>query len=293
MQLEEAILHRINKARNTSGAGTAVAFTRTTTLPIDERLGRTAEDILRIYGKSTSGYGIFTTEETVFKFPVLLRDYIQSGTDFVPFTVDATKLIAAKMGDEIFATGGYSLFLRYSNQGTDWLMVVMLKLKSGTGVIEETLELNDTLSFDIDHLHEAARVDLAKWQNNTQPYLSFIKKRQGGADISRYFREALGCTEYTDSKHNTEQVLEAFEAYGETQGWDLEQKRTARQRVYDYCETKRKSGEPVNLTALSGVINDQAPEAFCTFVRENNYSVSETFTPHQRTYARFTPTCLQ
>jgi nucleoid-associated protein len=97
----------------------------------------------------------------------------------------------------------------------------------------------------------------------------------------------LGCTEYTDSKHNTEQVLAAFEAYCDTQGWDHEQKRNARQRVYDYCETKKKSGEPVNLTALSGVINDQDPEAFSTFVRENGYPVSETFTPHRGTYMRF------
>jgi nucleoid-associated protein len=143
MQLEEAILHRIDKARNTSGAGTAKPHTRTTTLPIDERLARTADDILRIYGKSTSGYGTFATDETVFKFPVLLRDHIQSGTGFIPFTVEATKLISSKMGDELFATGSYALFLRYGNQGKDWLMVAMLKLKPGTGVDEQSLDLSD------------------------------------------------------------------------------------------------------------------------------------------------------
>lgn len=62
------------------------------------------------------------------------------------------------MGEEAFATGGYPLFLHYDNQGQEWLLVAMLKLKPGTGVNDQTLELSDTLSFDIDHLHEAARI---------------------------------------------------------------------------------------------------------------------------------------
>lgn len=287
MQIQEAILHRIDKVRNTSGPGCAVTHMRATRLPADKRLERTVEDLLRIYGKSTSGYGTFDTNQTVYRFPVLLEGYFKAGTDLIAFTRDVTDLIAAKMGDEAFATGGYALFLRYTNLGQDWMLVAMLKLKPGTGVNEETLELSDTLSFDIDNLHEAARVDLGKWQAKTQPYLSFIKKRQNGAEVSRYFREALGCTEYTDSKHHTGQMRDAFEAYCEAKQWTHDQKRTGRQRVYDYCDTKEKAGEPVNLTALSAVIDDQNPTTFSEFVRDNDYEVNETFTPHKATYTRF------
>lgn len=287
MDIQEAILHRIVKAKNTTGAGSAVSVLRAERLPGDERLEKTAEDILRIYGKATSGYGTFDPNEVVYRFPELLRSYVGANNDFIPFTQAATELIAAKMGDEQFATGGYALLLRYSNLGQDWLLVVMLKLRAGTGVNEETLELSDTLSFDIDHLHEAARIDLGKWQANTQPYLSFIKKRQNGAEVSRYFREALGCTEYTDSKHNTKQMQAAFESYCDSREWTQEQKRGGRQRVYDYCAAKEKAGEPVNLTALSAVIDDQNPETFIAFVRENDYEVSDTFKPHKATYTKF------
>lgn len=287
MNIAEAILHRIEKNKNTSGKGTAQLTMRPVRLPIDDKLERTVSDILHIYSKSTSGYGTFDTNEAVYRFPVLLRDYIVSGADFISFTHDTTRFIAKEMEDESFATGGYALFLRYANQERDWLLVAMLKLKPGTGVNEQTMELSDTLSFDIDHLHEAARIDLGKWQADAQPYLSFIKKRQGGQDVSRYFREALGCTEYTDSKHNTGKMLEAFEAYGERQGWTQEQKRDGRRRVYDYCETKDKAGEPANLTALSALINDQDPDAFSTFVREEGFEIGETFKPHKTTYVRF------
>lgn len=287
MNILEAILHRIEKDRNTSGAGSAQPVMRPERLPVDEKLERTATDILRIYGKVISGYGTLDTNETVHRFPVHLRDYVVGGGDFIDFTREATLLIAAKMEGEGFATGGYALFLRYFNQERDWLLVAMLKLKPGTGVDEETMELSDTLSFDIDHLHEAARIDLGKWQADAQPYLSFIKKRQGGQDVSRYFREALGCTEYTDSKHNTEKMREAFESYTESNGWNQEQKRDGRRRVYDYCETKDKAGEPVNLAALSALINDQDPDAFSVFVHEEGIEVGETFKPHKATYSRF------
>ncbi|OAJ70512.1 hypothetical protein A7976_02625 [Methylobacillus sp. MM3] len=287
MQIQEAILHRISKGRNITGPSSATTHKRMSRLPVDQRLERTVEDVLKIYSKATSGYGTFDTNQTVYRFPVLMNGYVTAGDDFIAFTQEATDLIAARMGDEAFSTGGYALFLRYTNQGQDWMLVAMLKLKPGTGVNEQTLELSDTLSFDIDHLHEAARVDLGKWHANTQPYLSFIKKRQGGAEVSKYFREALGCTEYTDSRHHTGQMREAFEAYCHDNAWTQEQKRAGRQRVYDYCDAKEKAGEPVNLTALSALINDQTPADFSDYVRDRGYEVNETFKPHKATYTRF------
>jgi nucleoid-associated protein len=287
MNILEATLHRIEKSKNTSGPGSAQLSLRSERLPLDQKLNRVVTDILRIYAKSISGYGTFNTNQTVYRFTEFLTGYVVNEGEFIDFTQETTHLIAAKMEGEGFSTGGYALFLRYENQERDWLLVAMLKLKPGTGVNESTIELSDTLSFDIDHLHEAARIDLEKWQDNDQPYLSFIKKRQNGQDVSHYFREALGCTEYTDSKHNTEKMREAFESYIEKQSWTPEKKREGRRKVYDYCESKNKDGEPVNLTSLSAIVNDQDPESFAAYVREEGYEVGETFKPHKATYTRF------
>ena len=183
--------------------------------------------------------------------------------------------------------GGYALFLRYSNQGRDWLLMAMLKLKVGTGVDEETMGLNSTLSFDIDHLHEAARVDLEKWQNDTPPYLSFIKKRQGNQDVSHYFREAIGCTEYTDARHNTEQMRQAFSDFVQENNWTPEKKQKGQQAIFEHCEAKRKENEDVNLKTLSALVDNQNPDDFLDFIREKDYEIDETFQPHKRTYGRF------
>lgn len=287
MQLQEAILHRIIKAENTIGPGTANLIPRTTRLPVDDRLKRTAEGVLRIYAKAINGYGIFDANQTAYPFSGLLKNYVVNGTDFIPFSQEAGKLVAARMSDAFFANGGYSLFLRYRSQQQDWLLVVMLKLREGTGIDQATLDLNDALTFDIDHLHEAARIDLGKWQSGTQPYLSFVKKRNGSEDVTRYFRQALGCTEYTDSKHNTTQAMEALDAFCEAQGWTLDQRNEARRRTYDYLEAKDRASEPVNLTALSAHVFDQQPSKYADYVRENSYEVGETFKPHRKTYTRF------
>jgi len=287
VQIQEAIQHRIEKEAETSGAGAATTYKRTECLPVDHRLEQLVDEILKIYGKSVNnGYGTFDDNHVVYRFPSLLSGYVLGGGDFIACTQDAVELIAAKMAEEFFSTGGYALFLRYTNLGQDWLLIAMLKLKPGIGVDEQTLDLSDTLSLDIDHLHEAARIDLGKWQENTQPYLSFIKKRQGGENVSRYLRTALGCTEYTDAKHHTEQMHQAFDAYCEQNGWTREQKIHGQQRVYDYCEARHKADEPVNLISLSAVIDDQSPEAFSAFVRENGFEIGETFKPHRSTYVR-------
>ena len=217
---------------------------------------------------------------------MLLQEYVVNDADFVHFSKETASLIAEEMKNSYLSNGGYVLFLRYKNQERDWLLVVMLKLKAGTGIDQNTLSFKETLSFDIDHLHEAARIDLKKWQTGIQPYLTFIKKSKGGEDVTQYFRHALGCTEYIDSKHHTDQVIKAVDGFCKDQGWTPEQRNDARRRTYEYCDNKDKKGEEVNLTALSAFIFDQEPIAFSDYIRDNGYEVGETFKPHKKTYTR-------
>lgn len=283
MQIHEAIIHHIEKERNEIAEPAA---TRSTRLPIDTRLITMVNDIMQIYSRTVSGYGTFNPDRTVHTFPGLLSNYISQREDFIPFTQDVTRLIRSKMARLPLATGGYPLFLRFTNQGQDWVLIAMLKLKAGTGINQSTLDLSDTLSFDVSHLHEAVRININKWQHDEQPYLSFVKKRAGNQDVSHYFLDALGCTDYTDSKINTVTVLEALTDYCEHGNLSPEQRNEARRRTYEYCEEKYNVGEPVNLASLSSRINDQQPDAFANFIRSGEYEVGETFEPNRTVYTR-------
>lgn len=281
MQIQEAIVHHIAKTANSD---TVTETPRTSVSPVDLTMTKLVEDVLGIYGKVSNMYGTFDPDP-VYQFQSHLTTYIGATQTLVDFSTNATHLIAMAMKDSLLSTGGYALFIRYQNQGRSWLLIVMLKLKSQTGIDEGTLELNQSLVFDIKQLNEAARVDIAKWQSDDQPYVSFIKRSDD--QVTRYFRRALGCTDYTDSKKNTEQTLKAVDAYCLSIQCTPEQKQAARRVTFEYCDEKRKVNEPVNLAALSAKIFDQTPDAFLNFVKDENFSINDTFAPHRGTYIRF------
>ena len=283
MILRNAIIHGIAKAPQTK---VVALHPRAQPLPIDGRLERLAGEVLRIYSGASNGYGTFENDHSIHPFPNYLRRYIQRETEFIEFSTSLLQLIADKMRQAFLSTGGYVLVLRYENLSRDWLLVVMLKLKERTGINEETLDLVDSLSLDVEHLHEAARIDIQKWLDNTQPYLSFIKRSGSGEQVTEYFREALGCLDYTDSKHHTQQLLSALDAYCAAKGKTGDARLAVRNIVFDYCVNKTNLSEPVNLTALSAFIDDQSPTDFSAFVRDNNIPISEIFDPHKQTYKR-------
>lgn len=286
MEITESIIHGVVKAKETIGEGSVVIRPRKEVLPVDEKLEALCADVLSLYTKLSNGYGTFGLEEIVHPFPPLLKSYVTQDIDLVAFSENLASLIASKMQDQFMATTSWPLYVRYTNQGRDWLLIALLKLKDGVGIDEDTLDLNNSLSFDISHLHEAARIDINKWLINEQPYLSFIKRRAGDSDISRYFRNALSCTEYTDAKHNTDVTIKAVEDFCEAKGWNPERTQNARDKLYNFCAEMKHNELPVNLGALSAHIDDQDPESFLTFVKESGYEINDIFSPNPASYKK-------
>ena len=291
MEITEAIIHRIDKE---SGSETVQIDLREDLLPVEATLSQLVTEVLGIYNRVSNGYGTFDANQVLYPFSAQLQSYYQGQADFIQLSSIALDLIASKMSGQLFATGGYVLLVRYSNMDRDWLLIGMLKMRESTGVDQDTKELLRLLSLDVDHLHEAARIDIAKWQGNEHPYLSFVKKRSGKEDVTKYFREALGCTDYTDSKQNTVLLLEALQAYTNTkmdpengdEAWPRDKAREARQKTFEYCQKKTRNHEEINLEALSGIINDRAPDEFRSFVRDNGYQLNDEFAPHPGTYKK-------
>ncbi len=286
MEIKEAIVQGIAKEANSNEVK---AKPRTQTSPIDEQMTKLSADLLEVYGKGTSNYGTLSTDLETYPFPRHLQRYMDGEQDFIQFSQATANLIVAELKTSQLATGGFYVFLRYANQGTDWLLVVGLKTKEMPSIDEESMDLRTALTLDIQHLHEAARIDLDKWKQGVQPYLSFIKRSGRQDDVTKYFRKALGCTDYTDAKFNTEVATKAIDAYCEQSALPVEERREVRAKVYAYFEEMREANAPVTLTALSALINFKEPTKFADFVKANDdaFPVSETFAPHKRSYVRY------
>lgn len=287
MEIQQSIIHGVIKNKDTSGTDSVSIKPRLELLPIDDRLIKLGNDILKLYGKLSNGYGMLGDDYNVHRFPQYLDRYVNSESDFIEFSNNTISVISELMSQQRFSTTSYPVFFRHTNQGRDWLLIAVLKLKEGVGIDENTLALNDSLFFDISNLREAARIDIEKWKVNQQPYLSFIKRGSGSnSESSKYFRDALSCLEYTDAKYNTDMAVKAVDDYCESQNFDAQKRQSLRARVYEYCKEKKDADEPVNLTSLSAMLNDQEPNSFISFVREKNYEVSETFSPNPESYKR-------
>lgn len=94
----------------------------------------------------------------------------------------------------------------------------------------------------------------------------------------------MSCIEYTDAKHNTDVALKALNDYCDHKEYGAEKRQLLRESMYDYFQDKKDNDQPVNLTSLSALLDDQAPEDFVTFIRENDYQVNETFSPSPSSY---------
>ncbi|WP_083835081.1 nucleoid-associated protein [Alishewanella jeotgali] len=283
MQIRSAVMHKINKK---SGETDSTLQDRKQVLPIDDILLELAKDVQRKYISDFNQHGSLGNDPNLYRFPVILSEYLNASTDFLPFTVSTAKLIQAEMNKQMFTTSGVVMVLHYVDQSRDWLLVLMLKTKETAGLDEKNLKLTTSYVFDIEHIHEAARVDLAKFIAKETPHLTFIKPRAGKDDPGKYFRDALGCTEYIESKANTVNLVSVVEAYAESKGWTGDQLTTVRKKLFDYCVEKHDNQETVNLTGLSAILNDQDPGDFATFAKQVDIPVSDEFSPHPATYKR-------
>lgn len=288
--IAEATIHQLIKKEKTQGDESVTVKPRATVLPDDEVLRQLCADLVNMYGRVANSNGTLGIDPNAHSWPLALRDYVEGGLAFMPFTDASVELIAAEMRTAFLSNGGYALFLRYHADAQDFLLVAMLKLKEGAGVDAETLDLKATLNIDLAHLNEAARVNLTRWQANEEPHLTFIKGRAKSAPVSDYFRDALACTNFTDSKYHTEKVIQAAKDFIEAQEWaTAADKRQAHQDMRARlvaCFEQSKIDVP--LSTVAAAVHPDAPDDFLTFVREkvgpDSYNLNDRFAPHRKSY---------
>lgn len=292
MNITEATIHQLIKATQTSGQGSVQLNPRASALPVDQVLTTLCTDLLSLYSKTANSYGTLGVDPTLHTFPVRLREYVAGTLDFQAFTTATLGLIARQMEDAIFSNGGYAMFLRYEHADEDFVLICMLKLKPGAGIDEATLSLQPTLSIDLGLLHEAARINLARWNSATEPYLSFIKGRAKKGDVTDYFRDALACLNFTSSSHHTSQLIKAADDFVMarpdlvTQEAKVAERSQMRKRLYDSFAA---SPDEVSLTTLAAAIMPSNLQDFIDYVRTGpqaeQYQINDTFAPHKKTYS--------
>lgn len=296
MQLTHFIIHEIDKKndkQDPNDLNPRLVLDSDQEFPLNKPASITFSSNLRSkYSNSISGYGCIDKSANSI-FQLQLQEYRDGTIDFIQLT----KLLVQRLMTSLaegqplkWATGGLIVFLEYVEAGKSFLLITMIKEKKAITFDRANLNLEEFLSIDLDKLHEGARIDLKKWENDEQPYVSFIKK--SSSNISDYFKDSINCVNFTDSKIYTDAVFEAFKEYSSYKSWDTdtkkEKKEVLKQHFIDTINKKLANGEPVvYLKEISVILNQEEPDDFYNFVREQEIEISDAFQPDRATVRRW------
>lgn len=296
MKLTHFIIHEIEKSNEKQKPASlmpTLILDSDQEFPLDRPASVTFSTRLRTkYTNSISGYGCIDRSENSI-FQLQLQDYRDGKIDFIKLSkLHVGRLMAAlSEGQQLkWATGGLIVFLEYLEAGNIYLLITMIKEKTAITFDRNNFNLEELLSIDMEKIHEGARIDIRKWENDQEPYVSFIKKSSN--DVSDYFRDSINCENYTSSKKYTNAVFDALKDYAIQQKWDDETKKAKKQLLQDHfvhaIHKRTDNGEPiVYLKEISVILNQEEPESFYTYVRQSNIEVSDEFQPDSATVRRW------
>ena len=297
MKLTHFIIHEIekkNEKQDSNNLLPKLILDSDEEFPLDNPASITfASNLRQKYSYSISGYGcIERSENSVFQMQ--LQDYRDGKIDFIHLSkLHVARLMKALSdGQQLkWATGGLIVFVEYIEAGQTYLLISMIKEKKAITFDRANNNLEEFLSIDLDKLHEGARIDLNKWKDDDQPYVSFLKK--SSAQVSDYFRDSINCVNYTDSEAYTVAVFDALKEYATEKKWDEQTKKNKKeilqQHFVDAIQKKTTSGEPVvYLKEISIILNQDEPDSFYSYVREQKLEISDAFQPDSATVRRWT-----
>lgn len=285
MPIKNMIVHMIDKKPD----GTpAVLHLSSALLPAADAVENLLLDLNDAYNaKQGKAWGFFHSESGAYPLSGWLAHYLDEKTTFVDFTHQAAEHLTKLMEESNLAVGGHVVFAHYQQGMTDYLSIALLH-HADSVVVTADLQVAPSRHLDLSKIHLAARINLSEWRNKAQShqYISFIKGKNG-RKVSDYFRDFVGCQEGIDGAGETRGLLKAFTDFVEREDLPEEAVREKAQTLVDYATSQTKAGEAVALQELSGLLDEDRPEAFMEHLRTNDYGLSPEIPADKRVINQF------
>ncbi|RTE64576.1 nucleoid-associated protein [Amphritea opalescens] len=256
--------------------------------------------LVSAYGKrSALTHGSFNEENSEgYPFIAGFKKFIDSTPDdatFLSLCDQALAQLAASLQQPSArsATGGYVIFMYYSSDVFDYLLIGLVRDKSGVA-FDQDLNPTKVIEVDLEKLHQAAKINITTYKEGSDSYLSFIGSRRKG-DITHYFSNALGCTDVVPSKKSTSDLIRASEDF--CRHYHLEEKQDEIvEDVVSYLSRQREDKQSAYLPDVAQIFDnhlppeqaEQATGTFSKFANSENYQVSQEFQPHTSTINSYT-----
>lgn len=274
MELKNIVLHHIKREENQSPI---LNLSDHLLDKNDATVKEFVEKLVKSFSSKNPTYGEFQKDKIAYPFQNLVSDY-RNNDDFLKFSTESMKLLDKEI-QVPQAKGGYVVFTHYKRNQTEFLITIMLDKSEQFTINDDNLDIRKLKTLDIDKLARANRVNIEKWENNDDLYLSFIK---GTRDVSGYFQKFIGNTDLTSSKKNSQNLKDAISKYMRKEDFNDDQKEEANQKISDYLLRQFQKEEDVEINSISAHINPDNPNGFIEFVQyddeievSGNYRLSQ------------------
>ena len=237
------------------------------------------------YQNKTKAFGLFKEDSL---FAQLLNRLLENEMEFLGFSQQSTKLLAAELGKYNFADSGTLILCRYNFLATDYLFIALLDSRSSM-LVDEHLDIHRTSYLDITQFDIAARINLTELQinANSNRYLTFIKGRVG-RKISDFFMDFLGAEEGFNPQLQNQCLLQAVSDYCEAGELNKEQTQAVKKQVFEYCKGQLAEGDDIALTELSANLPTLNDKPIVDFAEEQEYGLEENIPPLRATLKSLT-----
>ena len=279
------IIHKINKTAGERQA--TVKLANAVIVPTDKETKFVAIASEAYYKKSAPTYGIFDDLESN-KFQKLLIEYNKGGKTFYDFSKDCMEYYKSNIKDVAPATGGFIVFVHYTDtkKNTEFVLVLAINNKDGYVFNEDKLTIEDTKNIELNKIDLACQINLTKWndyQNNqnsdVKTYLSLIK---GNKDLSVYFMNFIGSANKTTSAESSKKLVSALDSFCKENNYTREKTIETRNKVSDYCKDCIKEKKEISLSAISALIDNENPNLFQEYASDEERAVDEIVSGDQK-----------
>jgi nucleoid-associated protein YejK len=243
------------------------------------------EKVLEVYyKKSNPYYGVFDENVEYYPYQSHLAKLISNDYNFLSFSYKVFDDYVKVLQTQTQATGGFFLVIRYVYRNSEYLAIILLNNTATFDIDEENLEVIPKPRLDIDKIDVANVVDLAKWQDNEDKYLTFSKGRK---DLSEYFIKFIGCTIYTNAMKLNDNLRLGLNSFIDKSNLSNEEAQKLKMTAFAFFQERSSKKEEIKLDQLANHLFPDKPQDFTGFLHDENIEISASFKCELRAYKSF------
>ncbi len=236
---------------------------------------------------ATRQYGLFDPEQGDNPLASWLTKFKQQELGFVSVTKKMTEQLKLTLADNEDPFSAHLLFVVEELMEHDYLYVFWIN-HSDAQYIDSQLQVENLSYVNGGKLNYVLKIDFSQWAiKDWQQYLT-LQTSRSSKELTHAFIQFTGFISGVNLQQQTDEFLNIVDQYA--QSLSKEESNPAKNTIVNYCVDQDMQGNPINFESLSQVLDEQQPDKFSNFVKQNQEAPQEEIYAHRNSlkkYVRF------